>query len=70
MESGSFPPISSWKACSTGTKFFGGAVILNHHDEWAPGGLLQQNQQQSFRGGGKSGNTYAPRALAEVGGYT
>ncbi|MGB0033828.1 MAG: hypothetical protein WBP77_21765, partial [Candidatus Sulfotelmatobacter sp.] len=51
-------------------KVFDSAVIVDDKDERASGGALKQHEQQGFCGGGEAGDTNAPRALLEVGGYT
>ena len=49
---------------------FDGAVVVDYEDQRACGGALEEHEQQGFCGGGEAGDTNAPRALLEVGGYT
>ena len=49
---------------------FRGAVVGDHDNQRAPGGLLQQDQKQSFGGGDQSRDTNPPRALFQMGGHT
>ena len=58
------------EAAKNGNKVFDGAVVVDHKDQRTPGCALKQHEQQGFRGGDEAGDTNAPRALLEVGGYT
>ena len=58
------------EAAEDGKKVFDGAVVVDDEDERASGGALKQHEQQGFCGGSEAGDTNAPRALLEVGGYT
>jgi hypothetical protein len=58
------------EAAQDGEIVFGGAVIVDYKNQGASGGSLKQHEQQGFRSGGEAGDTNAPRALLEVGGYT
>jgi hypothetical protein len=69
-DSGSQAAVSSQKPRKDGKKVLDNAVIVDHKDERASGGALKQHEQQGFRGGREAGDTNAPRALLEVGGYT
>ncbi len=58
------------EALQQGNEIFDGAVVVDDQEQRAVGGVAQQHEEQGFRGGSESGDTYPPRALPQVGGNT
>jgi hypothetical protein len=58
------------EAAEDGDEIFDGPVVIDDDDQRAVGVAAQKHEQQSFCRGREAGDTNAPRALPQVGGYT
>src|SRR5271170_3609443 len=58
------------EALQDGDEIFDGTVVVDDDDQGTVGAAAQEDEQQGFGGGRESGDTNAPRALPQVGGYT